>query len=93
MMKSILDTITAHKKKSVKPIVDNQMTYIPTVEPNQVEYMTFDYLEDGMRRIVNQTKQVCFRLRYLKLKPMMPRKALEYACGKWSMTEIGRAHV
>ena len=88
MMKSILDTITAHKKKSVKPIVDNQMTYIPTVEPNQVEYMTFDYLEDGMRRIVNQTKQVCFRLRYLKLKPMMPRKALEYACGKWSMTEL-----
>lgn len=84
-MKSIIESINLHKKKSVVPIVDNQMAYIPTVEDDQIEYMPFYYIIEGKRYLINQGNQCCFRLRYLRKKTMPPRKALRFRHGRWPM--------
>ena len=88
MMNRIIENINVYKHKSVKQIVDNQIAYIPLVEPDQIEYMCFNYLVGSRRVIINQKLQCCFRLRYIKEKFMPPRKATEYSVGEWSLSHL-----
>ena len=87
-MNDIIRIINKHKPKSRQPIVDNQITYIPTVEDDQIECMVPRYLVDGRRVVVFQAKQACFKLRYIKFLPVPPRVANEYKNGEWALWHL-----
>lgn len=81
----IIQVINNHKIKSAKPIVDNQITYIPTVEDNQIECTVPRYLIDGKRIPVNPIGECCFRLYYLRFQSIPPRVANNHKNGVWGL--------
>lgn len=87
-MKQIIENINLHKLKSADSLKNQQITYIPTVHDDQVECTVQSYLIDGQRHRINQVNQACFRLKYLNFRPMLPRKALIYKNGNWSMKDL-----
>lgn len=87
-MKQIIDNINVHKRKSSGPLLSQQVTYIPTFEPDQVECSVQSYLIDGKRTLINQSHQLCLKLKYFKFKPMEPRKDIRYKNGIWSMAHL-----
>ena len=78
-MKQIIENINSYKLKSADPLKNQQIAYIPTVNDDQIECMVFSYLIDGKRTLINQSTQACFKLHYLKFKPMLPRKYIVMA--------------
>lgn len=84
-MKHVINNINLHKSKSIEPLKNQQITYIPTVANDQIECTVQSYLIDGKRILINQATQACFKLKYLKFKPMHPRKAIKYKNGNWNM--------
>lgn len=87
-MKQIIENINLHKTKSAGPLKSQQITYIPTVEDDQIECTVPSYLIDGKRTILNQGYQLCFKLNYLKFKSMLPRKAIRYKNGIWNIQHL-----
>lgn len=85
---AIIRTLNRYKVKSTVPIVDQQIAYIPMLEPNQIQYSCQDYLIDGSRRVINQAYQVCLKLNYLRRKPILPREHSKYRGGIWPLTEL-----
>ena len=81
----IIDNINRFKVKSRPPIVDGQTAYIPFIEDDQIEFMTASYLVNGGRVMINSTNQVCFKLKYLQLEFLPPRKYMEYSNGIWDL--------
>ena len=84
-MNDIIRIINKHKPKSQQPIVDNQITYIPTVEDDQIECMVPRYMVDSRRVVVAQHRQACFKLQYIKFLPVPPRVANEHKSGVWPL--------
>ena len=84
-MKHIIDSINSYKARSAGPLKNQQKAYIPTVVDDQIECTVQSYLIDGHRTIMNQTKQICFKLKYLNFKPMPPRKSIKFKFGIWPM--------
>lgn len=87
-MKQIIENINLHKTKSAGPLKSQQITYIPTVEDDQIECTVPSYLIDGKRTLLNQGYELCFKLNYLKFKSMLPRKAINYKTGIWSIHHL-----
>ena len=84
-MTSIIRSINRYKAKSTKPLVDQQIAYVPMVVDDQIECTVQSYLIDGNRHIINQATQLCFKLRYLNFKYMPPRKFIKYKSGIWKL--------
>ena len=87
-MKQIIENINSYKLKSADPLKNQQIAYIPTVNDDQIECMVFSYLIDGKRTLINQSTQACFKLHYLKFKPMLPRKYIKYKNGIWDIMHL-----
>lgn len=87
-MKQIIDNINVHKHKSAGPLLSQQVAYIPSIDPDQIECSVQSYLIDGKRTIVNQSNQLCLKLRYLKFKVMEPRKDIKYKNGIWTISHL-----
>lgn len=83
-MQDVINVITKHKPRSVKPITDNQITYIPLIEDDQIECQVPSYLISGKRTLV-YNKQACFKLYFLKQPMMEPRKHMRYISGCWDL--------
>lgn len=84
-MKQIIENINRYKLKSADPLRNQQITYIPTIDDDQIEYICSSYLISGKRTIINITNQACFKLRRLKLQPMPARKYIQYQSGIWTL--------
>ena len=86
---SIADNVSIYKTKRPLYLENQQKAYIPMVEDDQIEYLAHSYLIDGKRTLlIKQGDQCCFKLRYLKFKPMSPRKANKYRSGIWPMNTL-----
>lgn len=86
-MNEVIDTINKYKTRSVIPLHDEQLAYIPAVT-NQAECAVYSYVSGDRRCMTNQTWQACFRLRYLNFTTMTPRKRKKYMHGAWPMLEL-----
>lgn len=87
-MKSVIETITSYKTKSVGPIRDQQVAYIPRIQFDQIDYITPYYILDGKRIPVNITNQLFIKLKYLKFRSISNRKFLQYKFGVYSMNDL-----
>lgn len=87
-MKQVIENINLHKLKSADSLKDQQIAYIPRLNKNQIECMVQSYLIDGKRTIIDQARQVCFKLKYLNFKSMPPRKSITFKNGIWDMREL-----
>lgn len=87
-MKQVIENINLHKLKSADSLKDQQIAYIPKLNKDQIECTVQSYLIDGKRAIIDQARQVCFKLKYLNFKSMPPRKSVTYKNGIWSMNEL-----
>lgn len=87
-MKQIIENINRYKLKSADPLRNQQITYIPTIDDDQVEYSTSNYLISGNRDIIDISCQACLKLRRLKLQPMPARKYIKYQSGIWFLEEL-----
>lgn len=88
MTNKIIQNINKYKTKSSKHLINQQTAYIPMLEDDQIECTVQSYLVDGKRTIINQSTQICFRLKYIKFRPMSPRKNLKYKNGIWSFKHL-----
>lgn len=101
MNSEVVKAMTNLKSKNYFHLRNQQITYIPTIEDDQIDYMCQDYLIDGQRHIVKEAFrrdpqdensryafEVCFKLRYLKHRFMDPRKANRYTTGIWKMRDL-----
>lgn len=83
-MQDVINVINSHKPRSVKPITDNQITYIPLIEDDQIECQVPSYLISGKRTLVWHN-EACFKLYFLKQPMMEPRKHIRYISGCWDL--------
>ena len=102
MNQQLIDYVVNQKKKSKEYLIGEQEAYIPIVTDDQIECMLMNnhplvelkdgngksYTVSGMRSPINQTTQACFKLKYLKHKPMSPHKAMQYLSGIWTISTL-----
>lgn len=87
-VKGLISNINEYKAKNADRLIDQQVAYIPRVEDGQIECSTPSYLLDGIRNIINPKIQVCLKLKYLRFKPMHPRKTIKYKSHMWDLKEL-----
>lgn len=87
-MNNIIDTITKYKTKSADPIRDQQIAYIPRLEPDQIEYTTRYYILEGQRIVSDISNQLFIKLRYLKFRPLDKQKMFEYKSGVFDIDDL-----
>ena len=85
MNANIIKNINAYKAKSADKLKDQQIAYIPTLETDQIECTVSSYILDGQRRIFDQSKYLCIKLKYLKFMHIAPRVHLQHINKSWSM--------
>lgn len=87
-MKNVIENINYYKARSADKLQSQQVAYIPYLEPDQIECTMSTYHMDGKRILVNQTTHLCFRLRYLKFKPIPYRIKAKYLNINTSMVKL-----
>lgn len=84
----VIENINKYKQKSTDKLKDQQTAYIPTIDDKQIECMVSSYILDGQRTIINPTKYLCFRLRYLKFAAISGRTHLQYINKEWPIKTL-----
>lgn len=84
----VIENINKYKQKSTDKLKDQQIAYIPTIDDGQIECMVSSYILDGQRSIINPTKYLCFRLRYLRFMVISGRTHLQYINKEWPVEAL-----
>ena len=92
-VKGLIENINQYKVKNSDRLIDEQEAYIPRLEDGQVECITTSYLLNGVRNIINQKSEGCIRLKYLRSKPMHPRKTIKYKSNIWDYKDLIKDNV
>ena len=87
-MNDIIKNINYYMTRSADRLKDEQSSYIPTIEQDQIECTVNSYIMDGKRYLINQYENLCIRLRYLKFKSNTYRKNEAYNNKNTSMREL-----
>lgn len=87
-MKHIIENINRYKAKSVVPIKDQQIAYIPRVEKDQIDYTVPSYIVGGKVLPINQANQLAIKLKYLNFRHVHPKKLLKYQLGIFHFTDL-----
>ena len=77
-MKNVIDNIVKYRSKSIDKLKSEQLAYIPNIAENQIDYTVRSYLFNGKRILINQATQICFRLNYLRIKPIANKTLMRY---------------
>lgn len=85
MNKAVTDVITSYKPRTIKTLRDQQSALTPCIDPFIVEGQVFEYIYDTHRTLIDPGKQACFRMHYMYLKSLPPRKYIEYATSRESI--------
>ena len=82
MNTAVTDVITSYKSRTIKTLRDQQIALTPCLDPNIYEERVTSYIFDTQRQLVNPLREACFRLHYMYLKSMPPRKYIEYSVSR-----------
>ena len=82
---AVTDVITSYKSRTIKTLRDQQIALTPCLDPNIYEERVTSYIYDTQRQLVNPLREGCFRLHYMYLKSMDPRKYIEYSVSRHPM--------
>ena len=82
MNKAVTDVITSYKPRTIKTLRDQQSALTPCLDPFIVEGQVTEYIYDTHRQLVDPNKEACFRMHYMYLKSMTPRKYIQYSVSK-----------
>ena len=93
MNENIIKNINAYKAKSTDKLRDQQIAYIPTIEEDQIECSTSSYILDGQRRIFDQSRYLCIKLRYLKFMPITGRVHLQHINKIWGIEYLVSSNI
>ena len=83
MNKAVTDVITSYKPLSIQSLKDQQIALTPYVDSNMVDTQVFEYIYDNQRTLVNPDREACYRLRYIYLNNIDPRKYIHYSTSKY----------
>jgi len=84
-MKHVIENINDYKSRSADKLYDEQVAYIPRLEPDQIECTVRSYHIDGNRKMIPAATQLCIRLKYIKYRPIPYRRKAEYMNAQHSM--------
>lgn len=87
-MNHIIENINEYKTRSHEYLKNQQICYIPTIEEDQILYSVENYYIDNIFYRVEQKEQICFKLNYIKFKPLSTRDALNYRIGIFSFSDL-----
>lgn len=82
MNTAVTDVITSYKSRTIKTLRDQQTALTPCLDYYIYENRVDDYIYDTQRQLVNPLRENCFRLHYMYLKSMPPRKFIEYSVSR-----------
>lgn len=82
MNKAVTDVITSYKPRNIRALRDQQSALTPCIDPNIVEGQVTEYIYNTHRTLVDPNKEACFRMHYMYLKSMEPRKYINYSVSK-----------
>lgn len=88
MNKAVTDAIVHYKTVVSNNLRDQQSSLTPCLDPFIYECQVYEYKYDAHRTLVNPTKEACFRMHYMYLKPMSPRKYMEYIVSRRPISEM-----
>lgn len=88
MNKVVTDAIASYKSKVALALRDQQSALTPCIDPFIYECQVWEYKYDTQRTLVSPIKEVCFRMHYMYLKPMTPRKYIQYLNSNTPISEL-----
>ena len=93
MNSKVAETIVDLKRRVPENIRDAQAGQTPQIDPYIVDCVVWEYTYDNLRRLINPNYQVGIRLKYIYLKPMVPRKYMEYHVSFYDLEMLVAADV
>lgn len=84
----VIKNINYYKAKSCDKLRDEQISLMPTIDENQIECTVQSYIMDNKRILINQTEQLCLRLKYITYNPIGVKKRYEYTNVNVPLTDL-----
>ena len=78
MMSNLIQNIQEYTAKSAELLQDEQISCIPTLAEDQIEYAVKSYLFDNKRILTNQGYELCLKLKYLRFVSKNPKVIKSY---------------